>query len=582
MPRQVNVKRSEVVPKSKVQQQEIDVMKQRLARAKEQATAASKSLEASKETKNYAEVNMNIAKKMLDNANKDVVLSQNQFDISQKEFHDAEKCLADAQASLQAESADVQNNVSSNLQQLTGDSNKKREAAVPAGADFKREDSIKKRKAAVTSSISGNDTSPVSQTATISKQTQDMYLAMLNAEKGILLSTTPLAPPPIEQGDKPALNDRTSSNNDEGDDEDGAVLSGVGECGGMGDDSDGDNSIITQPPSTDEEATTADQRDKDKDSTVKHCEEQTVSKPSSSSAAIQDGKSSSSTKEPVVSKSKENEKKTHQMFEVIVPGGVAPGQTFSLVAGGQRVTLICPQTAKSGGKVRFQLPIPKEGSDAKTRVTHPPSTETKHCEEPTLSKPGSSPVIHQDGKSSSPSKEAVESEQSTTAPPLESKEVPLPVPFYNESIDWMCTCGKVVPRTKKRCSCNKWRGGKRAPYETKKASMKKVVPAIPIKTDANTIDEGHWACTNCQNEVSNTKSRCGKCHRWRGGKRKGGWKIKITDVDESGIEWEKDWTCCDLIIPAAKKRCGKCNGWRGGKRVAAETKKQKHEVVVQE
>lgn len=56
---------------------------------------------------------------------------------------------------------------------------------------------------------------------------------------------------------------------------------------------------------------------------------------------------------------------------------------------------------------------------------------------------------------------------------------------------------------------------------------------------------------------------------WRGGKRKGGWKIKVTQtVDDSGIEWEKDWSCCDVMIPAAKKRCGKCNGWRGGKRVA--------------
>ena len=76
-----------------------------------------------------------------------------------------------------------------------------------------------------------------------------------------------------------------------------------------------------------------------------------------------------------------------------------------------------------------------------------------------------------------------------------------------------------------------------------------------------------------------TKSRCGKCHRWRGGKRKGGWKIKVSEVDESGIEWDKDWTCCEVMISADKKRCGKCNGWRGGKRVAS--KKQKHEVVVQ-
>lgn len=190
MPRQVNVKRSEVVPISTVQQKEIDVMKQRLATAKEQASAASKSLVTSKETKQYAKMNMNIAKKMLDSANKDVILTQNQYDISQKELQDAEKCLADAQARLQAD-ADVQKNASSNLQQLNEDSNKKRgEPSVPAAADSNQEDSNKEGETTATSVKS-----PVSrQTATISKQTQDMYLAMLNAEKGILQSTPPHHP----------------------------------------------------------------------------------------------------------------------------------------------------------------------------------------------------------------------------------------------------------------------------------------------------------------------------------------------------------------------------------------------------
>jgi len=48
-------------------------------------------------------------------------------------------------------------------------------------------------------------------------------------------------------------------------------------------------------------------------------------------------------------------------------------------------------------------------------------------------------------------------------------------------------------------------------------------------------------------------------------------------ADMSGIEWDKDWTCCDVMIPANKKRCGKCHGWRGGKRVAS-NKKQKTPV----
>ena len=47
--------------------------------------------------------------------------------------------------------------------------------------------------------------------------------------------------------------------------------------------------------------------------------------------------------------------------------------------------------------------------------------------------------------------------------------------------------------------------------------------------------------------------------------------------DKSGIEWDKDWTCCDVMVPANKKRCGKCHGWRGGKRVAS-NKKQKTPV----
>jgi hypothetical protein len=47
----------------------------------------------------------------------------------------------------------------------------------------------------------------------------------------------------------------------------------------------------------------------------------------------------------------------HQMFEVIVPDGVKPGQTFALLANSQRVMVTCPPTVKPGQKIRFQLPI---------------------------------------------------------------------------------------------------------------------------------------------------------------------------------------------------------------------------------
>eukprot|EP00603_Paraphysomonas_imperforata_P007013 CAMPEP_0114429338 /NCGR_PEP_ID=MMETSP0103-20121206/9428_1 /TAXON_ID=37642 ORGANISM="Paraphysomonas imperforata, Strain PA2" /NCGR_SAMPLE_ID=MMETSP0103 /ASSEMBLY_ACC=CAM_ASM_000201 /LENGTH=677 /DNA_ID=CAMNT_0001598659 /DNA_START=266 /DNA_END=2300 /DNA_ORIENTATION=- len=46
----------------------------------------------------------------------------------------------------------------------------------------------------------------------------------------------------------------------------------------------------------------------------------------------------------------------HQMFEVCVPEGVSPGQTFALLANGQRVMVTCPNNVGPGAKVRFQLP----------------------------------------------------------------------------------------------------------------------------------------------------------------------------------------------------------------------------------
>jgi len=46
-----------------------------------------------------------------------------------------------------------------------------------------------------------------------------------------------------------------------------------------------------------------------------------------------------------------------QMFEVVVPPGIMPNQSFSLLANGQRVLVTCPPNVHPGQKVRFQLPI---------------------------------------------------------------------------------------------------------------------------------------------------------------------------------------------------------------------------------
>lgn len=95
-----------------------------------------------------------------------------------------------------------------------------------------------------------------------------------------------------------------------------------------------------------------------------------------------------------------------------------------------------------------------------------------------------------------------------------------------------------------------------------------------------------WTCDHCQNVVCVKKTRCGKCHRWRGGKRQGGWKLgaNATSTDDD-IDRSTDWNCCDQPLPASQTRCGKCNKWRGGKRRPSkpvpegETKKMKIEEV---
>jgi HECT-domain (ubiquitin-transferase) len=46
-----------------------------------------------------------------------------------------------------------------------------------------------------------------------------------------------------------------------------------------------------------------------------------------------------------------------QMFEVIVPPGVTPNQSFALKANGQRVLVTCPPNVNAGQKIRFQIPV---------------------------------------------------------------------------------------------------------------------------------------------------------------------------------------------------------------------------------
>ena len=45
-----------------------------------------------------------------------------------------------------------------------------------------------------------------------------------------------------------------------------------------------------------------------------------------------------------------------QMYEVVVPAGVHPGQSFIILADGQRVLVTCPPNVRPGMTVRFELP----------------------------------------------------------------------------------------------------------------------------------------------------------------------------------------------------------------------------------
>eukprot|EP00804_Cyclotella_cryptica_P007139 CCRYP_009715-RA/>CCRYP_009715-RA protein AED:0.07 eAED:0.07 QI:181/1/1/1/0/0/2/744/459 len=126
---------------------------------------------------------------------------------------------------------------------------------------------------------------------------------------------------------------------------------------------------------------------------------------------------------------------------------------------------------------------------------------------------------------------------------------------------WTCDCGNIVGANQKRCgNCHRWKDGVRTNF--RKEEKKQVV----VIKDPQVF----WTC-DCGNEVPEPKTRCGKCHHWRAGKRVGGWKLGAkaengADAVDDGIDRSQDWMCCGEVIKAAKTRCGKCRKWRGGKR----------------
>jgi len=136
--------------------------------------------------------------------------------------------------------------------------------------------------------------------------------------------------------------------------------------------------------------------------------------------------------------------------------------------------------------------------------------------------------------------------------------------------DWTCECGEYLTAKKKRCGkCNRWRGGKR---NTSIVIKRKKKNSSTFKKE----DNGEpWKC-DCGEMVSSLKARCGKCRHWKGGKKNSKSRMESHDMarevkmeaQQLDPETQEDWACvCGEVIKGTKSRCGKCHHWRGGKRV---------------
>lgn len=75
-----------------------------------------------------------------------------------------------------------------------------------------------------------------------------------------------------------------------------------------------------------------------------------------SADSTQNASANSQTPTPPMRRTKSKDDDT-QLFEVVVPNHVKPGQAFALLAGGIRVLVSCPTNANPGQKIRFKLPL---------------------------------------------------------------------------------------------------------------------------------------------------------------------------------------------------------------------------------
>lgn len=91
--------------------------------------------------------------------------------------------------------------------------------------------------------------------------------------------------------------------------------------------------------------------------------------PSSSSSLSSAPLSGGSGARPPVRRTKSKDDDT-QVFEVVVPSYVRPGQAFALLAGGIRVLVSCPLNASPGQRIRFKLPLALTQQPKDTSATH--------------------------------------------------------------------------------------------------------------------------------------------------------------------------------------------------------------------
>lgn len=143
------------------------------------------------------------------------------------------------------------------------------------------------------------------------------------------------------------------------------------------------------------------------------------------------------------------------------------------------------------------------------------------------------------------------------------------------SAAWACACGHANAARKVRCGrCQRWRDGRRPRRDD----------AVTDGADPRVAPP--WACDRCGHANRAAQSRCAACSRWRDGQRRpygpqAQWAAPPPRAPEEPLPATAPgrWACggCHHLNDANKRRCGSCQRWKFGKR---ENMLKKNRLVV--